>query len=173
MKSNSSIGITGRVEIFNKETGEQLWGDSNMITNGGRQVFAMLASANWDSSEIYNNVKEFSPRFIHIGSSSWEGSDFNADIQTLKEPKDTFIPYTNVFRGFDLTQESQRTVQLGGNSVTYQFDYVNLSKDALDIKELGLYSKNRNLLAYEPIRGTKISAELEMTLVIKWIISFK
>lgn len=173
MKSNSSIGITGRVEIFNKETGEQLWGDSNMITNGGRQVFAMLASAAWDSSDVYNSVKEYSPKFIHLGASSWEGSDFNVDVQTLKDPVDTYIPYINVSRGFDLTQETTKTVQLGGNSVTYQFDYVNLSKDALDIKELGLFSSNRNLLAYESIRGTKISAELEMTLVIKWIISFK
>lgn len=173
MNHESSIGITGRVEVFNKKTGEKLWDCSNMITNGGRQMFAALASANWASDRDHNFYKEYTPAFILIGTDAWSGADYHGDIQSMKAQADTYIPFSSVSRSYDLQHSTNKLVELGGNSVTYQFDYVNLSKDAIEIRELGLFSKNRQMMAYEAIRGTKISADLEMTLVIRWTISFK
>ena len=173
MDHESSIGVTGRVEIFNKQTGEKLWDCSNMITNGGKQIFAALASANWSSDEEYNTYKDYTPAFILIGTDAWSGPDYNGDIQTVKAQSDTYIPFSSLSRSYDLPNSTNKLIKLGGNSITYQFDYVNLSKDAIEIREIGLFSKNRQMIAYEAIRGTKISADLEMTLVIRWTISFK
>lgn len=164
--------ITGRVEIFDSR-GNKLWDCSNMITSGGLQAFAILSSTNWNLDSESASGREYSPTYVHLGDDSWSGVDFNADVKSLKSPIDTYIPSTGTSRSVDSSIKTEDLIDLGGNSVTYQFDYLNTGTSALSIRELGLFSKNRILLAYERINGATISAELEMTLLIKWTITFK
>lgn len=167
---NSNIGVKGRVQIFTKE-GKKLWEDSNMVTNAGKQLFCQIVSADLSSDTGLTLARESTPAFLLMGSGSYESSELSANVQGLVNPVDTYIPFESKVTGVS-TDITGDYVNYGGNSVTYQFQYTNQSEDAYNITELGLFSQGRTMLCYEPIGGATISAEADMTLIVKWTITF-
>lgn len=166
----SDVGVKGKVQIFTKD-GKKIWENSNMVTNVGKQLFCQIISADLASDTGIAFARASTPAFLLMGSGSYESGKLDANVSGLANPVDTFLPYESKITGVsdDIMGDY---VNVGGNSVTYQFQYSNQSEEAYNITELGLYSQGRTLLCYEPIGGATISAEAEMTLIVKWTITF-